>query len=492
MNSDTAMNNHQALVPTSGGKDSTVSDRVMDNRVALAPASVGQRNAVSDHPVVLAPALVGKHNSVSDNLNVLAPASVDNRKKLSDGEKAKIKEEKAKIAKEREAWARQRTMDEVVYNDEGTEVISVGGLPLSKFVGKMLIQFCRSNKLPVKSGFGSKANCVDLILGYKKSGPARTVIKKAVEGRKNKGTRPPSAERVGTFYRAISVILHPTCRETYLKTLSQRDRKDLDSGKIGHHAEWEALFTFYSDDTITELDSLGSNDFFVYGAGQDESSLYDELSISEFRDVVIYINFHYDKARKNKTTSGNHKDFSAFISNKGWLLFYHNRLKEIGDTDLKSAAYAELPKDVFAVSSLKSGQGTMNPSPTRRDKADVRTAAAQAIVEKNKALALFSRSETIAKREKRLEEMEDKLFDLNEEHLSLKQEGSELKRRFEQSECSDEEEVSREIKRIKKRKNHVKSKIARTNVSLSQLKKEMDYKEPSVDYSSSSDSDNFK
>ena len=63
----------------------------------------------------------------------------------------------------------------------------------------------------------------------------------------------------------------------------------MDSGKIGHHAEWEALFTFYSDDTITELDSLGSNDFLVYGAGQDGSSLYDETSISTFREVVMYV-----------------------------------------------------------------------------------------------------------------------------------------------------------------------------------------------------------
>jgi hypothetical protein len=70
-----------------------------------------------------------------------------------------------------------------VYNDEGTEVTTIGKLPLSKVIGKMLIQFCRSNKLPVKNGFGSKAKCVDLILGYKKSGPARTVIKKTVEGR---------------------------------------------------------------------------------------------------------------------------------------------------------------------------------------------------------------------------------------------------------------------------------------------------------------------
>ena len=453
-------------------------------------------------------------NSNTTDANDTAVAVLPDQ--LVGNNKTMTNEEKANMEKERVAWARQRKMEEVVYNDEGTDVVSISGLPLKKFVGKMLISFCRSNNLPVKSGLGSKKHCVDLIIAHKNGAPVREAIQKGVQGRKHKGTKPPSVTCEGTIYRVILTILHPKCRDIYLKTLSKRDRKDLDSGKIPHHAEWEVLSKFYCDVSNAQLDTLGSDEYFVHGGGQDESSVFDDLSSSEFRDVVVYVNYHYDKARKNKSKSGNHSEFSKFIENKGWLLFYHNQLKELGDTDLSNAAYAELPSNVFAASSSSSmsfedekdgkvspnqnrRDGKVSPNQNRREKTEGRAIAFKSIAEKNHAIAMLSRSEILLNQEKRLEEVEDKLFELNKEYNELKLRASQLKRKMEhQLGCSntnddDYEDMKgtriSELKQIKRRKHFLKVKIARNSDSLSQLKKEMNYKEPNVEDSSSSDDD---
>ena len=38
------------------------------------------------------------------------------------------------------------------------------------------------------------------------------------------------------------------------------------------------------------------------------------------------------------------------MNKRGWLVFYHHKLEEIGDTDIMNATYTTLPPDVFAMS----------------------------------------------------------------------------------------------------------------------------------------------
>ena len=56
------------------------------------------------------------------------------------------------------------------------------------------------------------------------------------------------------------------------------------------------------------------------------------------------------------------------IFGKGWLLFYHNKLEETGDTGLKDGAYAELPQNVFMESTMDTNAGILSSSPSGSSK----------------------------------------------------------------------------------------------------------------------------
>jgi hypothetical protein len=113
----------------------------------------------------------------------------------------------------------------------------------------------------------------------------------------------------------------------------------------------------------------------VYSVQPDESSFYDTLTEYEFAGVMTYVNYHYDKARKNKTQSGTYTSpFEDFAQQKGWLVFYHDKLMELGNQDMFNVAYAELPSDAFMVSSgtkttTQSGTNHCRSSPSDRRKA---------------------------------------------------------------------------------------------------------------------------
>jgi hypothetical protein len=105
------------------------------------------------------------------------------------------------------------------------------------------------------------------------------------------------------------------------------------------------------DKDCEDLATLGvQSRYIAYGYNDDVPSQFDPLNVNEFKMVADFIGFHYNKMRKDKNQSGQHKTFEEFVS-KGWLLFYHHRLVEIGDKDLSQAVYAELPEGAYLVSS---------------------------------------------------------------------------------------------------------------------------------------------
>ena len=66
--------------------------------------------------------------------------------------------------------------------------------------------------------------------------------------------------------------------------------------------------------------------------------------------VMEYVNYHYDSTRKKMNMSGQYSPLEDFINGKLWLVFYNDRLTELGDSDFNNAAYADLPTDVFSTS----------------------------------------------------------------------------------------------------------------------------------------------
>ena len=61
------------------------------------------------------------------------------------------------------------------------------------------------------------------------------------------------------------------------------------------------------------------------------------------------MNFWYGKARNGKNTSGQNLDFESFTNGKSWLIFYHKKLEDLGNTDIMNASYANLPSDIFSM-----------------------------------------------------------------------------------------------------------------------------------------------
>ena len=116
----------------------------------------------------------------------------------------------------------------------------------------------------------------------------------------------------------------------------------------------------------------------------------------EFCEVVEYMNYHYDRTRKKKNESGQHSSWEDFTNGKGWLVFYNDKLAELGDKDLNNAAYAELPAEVF-VSSDTPSTLTQRLSPTNdsnrsgKERSEARVAANDAIRDKNLQQSLFER-----------------------------------------------------------------------------------------------------
>ena len=109
---------------------------------------------------------------------------------------------------------------------------------------------------------------------------------------------------------------------------------------------------------------------------------------------------------KKQKKSGNYGDFSSHVDRKEWLVFYHKRLIDLGDTDLQNAAHEELPAKAF----LFSEKRTTSISPVsggiasiHKEEMDQRKITTYAILQKNYNMAQLSRTDNQFKQEMRLE-----------------------------------------------------------------------------------------
>ena len=96
--------------------------------------------------------------------------------------------------KKQEEWASTLKLEDVVFNESLTEIVSIAGKPFNIFRSKMLLSFCRGNQITVSNGKTKKQDCVEHILNYKKHGPLRAKVAQSIK--KNKGTKPACVYRL--------------------------------------------------------------------------------------------------------------------------------------------------------------------------------------------------------------------------------------------------------------------------------------------------------
>ena len=133
----------------------------------------------------------------------------------------------------------------------------------------------------------------------------------------------------------------------FIETRNKLNRHQLDS-REKHNHEWKILRDFFSGNDPF-LDKVSPN-YSSLGIEEDSPEMFDYLSVAEFEQAVNFINFCYGEARNNKNISGQHKDFIDFVGGKLWLVVYDDLLHQIGDRDLMNASFAQLPEEVFNVS----------------------------------------------------------------------------------------------------------------------------------------------
>ena len=343
---------------------------------------------------------------------------------------AQKKRDKAKKLLSRVNFARSMTLDKVIFGTNNT-IVSIGGVPIKDWNSHMLPAFCRVLKINIPNKAKTRTDCINYIVNFKNSGDVRELLKTGGKGggkKKSAQTRPPCAPLEGTLLRAILTVTTAKGKPIYLETNNKLSRDELDIRK-GHEQHWGKLASMYNDETITELDSLGVDLHLSYGYESNEPSKFDkDLTGNDLRDIMRYINYWYGKARANKNLSGNHLPFKDFDFGHGRLYFLQLRLNEMGDTDLLNASYAELAKDVFAVSSgelspisnISIVTSTSTSKTTKLEEQKEKVAASFVAKNKHASSLILLQKQQLALEvsqmlDKRFEELDEQMFDMKEE-----------------------------------------------------------------------------
>ena len=138
------------------------------------------------------------------------------------------------------------------------------------------------------------------------------------------------------------------------------------------------------------------------------------------------------KSKSKKNLSGNHLPFKDFDFGHGWLYFLQLRLNKMGDTDLLNASYAELAKDVFALSSGESSPvsnismvtSTSTSKTTKLEEQKEKVAASFVAKNKHASSLILLQKQQLAMEvtqmlDKRFEELDEQMFDMKEELQTL-------------------------------------------------------------------------
>ena len=422
-----------------------------------------------------------------------AGTTEDGKKKQKRDEKKDDNEKKKRMKIEQ---VERFTIKDVVANAPGTELISIGGLPISKITLDMLKAFCAKNKISIPMAERKKTAIPAVILSYIKAGPMKERITAGT--RKKKGaatTKPACLVTDGTIYRTIITITCEKGKPLFIATRGSHDKNMLDTRKP-HPFEWDGLNAIYGSDE-PELDCIGDMQELLlgYDIDVDISSIYDKLNTTEFRLVCNYVLAFYRKAMNAKSLSGNHKPIDAYIEGKPWIAFLHARLQAIGDSALMDCAYAQLPDSVFRSSdqptSSARGRNSRGPSATERTASRVSSYSHpnQATISARKYDLLEANERTTKSiHDKHAQEIEyatqDRFVSMKKSLFEASRDLASVRRKVRSMNWSTEDYES-----LKMEKKSLKGNVKYLQKQYDQLKKDVGYDSPSDSSDSESDED---
>jgi len=270
--------------------------------------------------------------------------------------------QKEKDKKKREEQRKLGTsfVEEDLVLDSFGDVTMIRDIPISKLSLETLKSFARALRLKINSGI-TKGDLLKELGNYKRLGAQRDAMKQAVVSSSSVGSGNclPSGlfHPDGTIFRLILTILDPNNRECYMGTAQQISRGELGANEkcVPNYAR---LAMAYNDDSNSDYDDAGislschQDIYQVYGIKDDTPSMFDKLDAAKFAQVLKFVHKKYRIARNNNQKSGSHDDFQNFILGLPWILFYHERMGELGDDSSLyfNIAYPSLDDTVFMTS----------------------------------------------------------------------------------------------------------------------------------------------
>ena len=263
-------------------------------------------------------------------------------------------------AKKQADWIREYDHTHVKLTPDRKEIETIGDLPYDYISSRMLQILCRPYSFPPVNGTtGKKALEMGLIAAIR-SGKVMDMVKQKLKAKlkPSKSTKPTCVKKEGTLFRLINVITSEDGKPSFINTMNNYDREDLDRNKIPHEDYYTHLLQLYSDTEIDELSKIqfskhDDNSFMAktMDLEKHDPSKFDTLKVEELKAVVDYIIAQYKATRAKNCHSGTHGDFANFVHGKMWLLYLHQILDSLGDRALTNCCFSELSPDVLLLSS---------------------------------------------------------------------------------------------------------------------------------------------
>jgi hypothetical protein len=300
----------------------------------------------------------------------------------------------------------------------------------------------------------------------------------------------------GSLFRAANVILlHKEC---YVATKHAMDRSQLDSG-VAHPVEWNTMCNTYNstydpDEPNLNLDCIKSyielDEFDIDPMVASEH--VGPLTVSQFMQLVGYMEGRYGKACKDMKKSGYNKPFMDVINGCAWLGYMRCTFMSVGNSSLHDTAFSELPSDVLNESTngppggRKSGSRTTSPVPPGSNRKQVSSIAVQgAAAALDNRMSDLNRSEnfdTLMRRTAERDDTEEEMEKVDDRLASVKRDRKVAKR--DGTTFADEHVY----KKLKRQSKSMHAKHERLSMEVQRLEKLLGYDDKSTGNMSSSSS----
>ena len=410
----------------------------------------------------------------SDREDVLIDAQEEDTSPVQKKKDKDRELEKARLVE----WASSLSLKDVVLTKDGLDVETLGvwrWLDLKCYVKQAFLQ---ANKIAISQAHRKNNELGKNVANELNCKGFKHKIKNSLAKKQSPTTKPDFIRVDGTLYRMVNVIVKG--KEQYIALKESHDKDDLDSRNPKATA-WQILHSHYcsEDPSLLKFSPTAAEKLIRYTVEESILSEYDDLSVVEFKKVLLFVQALYKEACNKKTLSGFHGDFGACIGGRVYLLYLHHCLMEAGDKALLACAYPTLDAnlkrgsmDTFKPLGRSSSTATDRSLSPMPDTNNFRTKKSSAVEATEQAAIAISTRES----DRREIIQFDRMMEMKSMGELYTTKGNKLKRKF--FEDSDNGESEESLKELHAQRKHLKKMAKHYVKKYDELKKELGYESP--------------